>query len=397
MSLTLLLRSYLVTSGNQRKQVTLIFAWYAFAVVTVFVPVFTPVPNYINPGIFGLLILLVATTYSLRKFGLFTVNPQYKTHMFDEIGESVVILNAVGSVIDFNQPAAELLELDDHHLGQSATAVFAENPDLKEVIEGEVSKRTVTRQTETGQRYFAATTSPFTYGRELFGTILVLRDVTPIERQERELDVLRQVFARVFRHNMRNELNVIRGHVRNVQPEVGDDPAQELQVADRSVERLLDHSKKARQIEEIVGGGYENYPQSLSRLASEVVSDCRERYPDATIVDNVDDVSVTVVSRFGRAIENAIENAVEHNPDSVVVELGSEVHDDTVTLVVEDDGVGIPETEIQPLRDGRETDLSHISGVGLWLMKWYVEKSNGTFDIKRTESGTRVEMRLNRD
>ncbi|MGM0591752.1 MAG: histidine kinase N-terminal 7TM domain-containing protein, partial [Halobacteriota archaeon] len=363
MSLTLLFRGYLVTSGKQRKQVTLILAWYVIAVVTVFMPIFSPLPNYVNPGIFGLLALLIGTTYSLRTYGLFTIVPLDKTDVFDAIEDAVVMLNMEGSVIDYNRRATEQFSLSARDLGQSVTTVLAAYPALQELIESEETAKTITKHTARGDRHFAATTSPFSYGRGMSGTILVLRDITPIKDREAELDLLRQVFSRVFRHNIRNELNLISGHLRDMQSQNDDEQVQRIRSATRATDRILDHTDKARQAEEVVGESHEILSWPFQKLVSDIVSNCRERYPDATIINTVDDVSILAIPGFEKAIEGGIENAVEHNPSPVVVELSSEVDDDTVTLVIEDDGVGIPETEIIPLTEEQETAISQSSGV----------------------------------
>lgn len=59
----------------------------------------------------------------------------------------------------------------------------------------------------------------------------------------------------------------------------------------------------------------------------------------------------------------------------------------TVRLFSEDTGSGIPSEEIEVINGERETGLSHASGVGLWLMRWIIEKSDGEIDLKNTDQG----------
>lgn len=396
MNLTLLFRGYLVTSGKHRKQVMSIFGGYFVAVLSVFLPVVSPVPDYANPGVFGLLALLVAAGYSLKRFDLFTIGPLERRYVVDEIDDAVVMWNTERSVIDFNEVARERFGLAPRDIGHAATTVFSAYPALQELIEGEETTQTITRQTAGGEKHFAATATPFDRGRGPSGTILVLRNITPMKDREEELDMLRQVFLRVFRHNIRNELNVISGHLQSVQSQLDDDQLEQIRPASEAINRILNHSEKARQTGQLLGRSSETRSVSLQKLVSHTVSSRAEQYPDATITCDVDDVPVRVITGFENAIGGAVENSVEHNADSVVVELSSEVEDDTVTLIIEDNGTGIPDAEVNALTAERETALSHTSGVGLWLMKWAVEKSNGEFGIARTATGTRVEMRLER-
>lgn len=98
------------------------------------------------------------------------------------------------------------------------------------------------------------------------------------------------------------------------------------------------------------------------------------------------------------AVANVVENALEHHSgDSPpAVDVTAQVDGDTVALVVEDDGPGVPQNEIKVIERETETDLEHGSGVGLWLVKWVVEESGGILDIENTGNGTRVTIELRR-
>lgn len=63
-------------------------------------------------------------------------------------------------------------------------------------------------------------------------------------------------------------------------------------------------------------------------------------------------------------------------------------------MEVEDDGPGIPREEIDVLERGEESDLDHLSGLGLWIIHWVVEESNGEIDIKTKPEGTIISIKL---
>jgi len=96
------------------------------------------------------------------------------------------------------------------------------------------------------------------------------------------------------------------------------------------------------------------------------------------------------------ALTNLIENACEHTapPDSTIL-VTATATDDTVGLTVRDDGPGIPDAEIEVLEAMSETKLEHGSGLGLWIVNWVVEQSEGTLAFD-TSDGTRVEITLDR-
>jgi signal transduction histidine kinase len=89
------------------------------------------------------------------------------------------------------------------------------------------------------------------------------------------------------------------------------------------------------------------------------------------------------------AVENLLENAVEHNDADrprVDVAVDPATGDDRYTrLSVADDGPVIPEPELAVLRKGVETPLEHGSGIGLWLVHWAVTAAGGDVTFERTE------------
>jgi signal transduction histidine kinase len=67
-----------------------------------------------------------------------------------------------------------------------------------------------------------------------------------------------------------------------------------------------------------------------------------------------------------------------------------------VVIEIEDDGPGIPESELDPLAAGGETQLVHGSGAGLWIVDRVVRYSGGTVEFDSSESGTVVRLILDR-
>ena len=64
-------------------------------------------------------------------------------------------------------------------------------------------------------------------------------------------------------------------------------------------------------------------------------------------------------------------------------------------MCVADNGPGIPESERRAISQGIETQLAHVSGLGLWLTKWIVDQSNGDIRFAQNDPrGTIVGIRL---
>jgi sensor histidine kinase regulating citrate/malate metabolism len=66
---------------------------------------------------------------------------------------------------------------------------------------------------------------------------------------------------------------------------------------------------------------------------------------------------------------------------------------DSSVVRIEDDGPGIPETQLIPIEAGTETNLQHGRGLGLWQLRWCVDELNGELSFD-TSSGTTVRITI---
>jgi signal transduction histidine kinase len=223
------------------------------------------------------------------------------------------------------------------------------------------------------------------------------------ETELREREQRLQVFNRVLRHNLRNDMTVVVNYAEFVAEE-SDDPAV-VEAAEKITTRgwdLVDLGEKASSIETAMEG---EDPRPAARDVTAVVTDVaaelREEYPTADVSVEVGDGQHAKASpALGVAVENVCENAVEHNDGSdpevaISVENVADDGDQWVRITVADDGPGIPEYERTVLTEGEETALEHGSGLGLWLVHWVVERSGGRLSFDENEPrGSVVRMDL---
>lgn len=83
---------------------------------------------------------------------------------------------------------------------------------------------------------------------------------------------------------------------------------------------------------------------------------------------------------------NILTNAVKFSPDKEEVSLNVLDHDEFITLEIRDDGIGIPDEELElifePFTRGRSVADIQGTGLGLSIVKKAVELLNGTIDVK---------------
>ena len=264
--------------------------------------------------------------------------------------------------------------------------------------DGGVVERTATLLTRSGERTpYRVTMGPVVDGDgSTVGAVGVGEDLTEASLRRERLAVL----TRVLRHNFRNELNVVMGFTRQAKRSV-DDPDTLAQL-DRVVDtagRLLHLGETARKVERLLG----ERPTPGPAQVSSVVSDAITAVPDglgerADIETDVSpDLTVSAVDQLSDAVAELVDNAIRHNDTDrprvhvSATELPSE---SWVSLVVADDGPGIPPAERAVLA-GDETPLDHASGLGLWYVNWVVTAGGGSLDITDSKGGgTRIELSL---
>lgn len=342
-----------------------------------------------------------------RKQKLTALKQRYET-LLEAAPDPVFVADAeTGEIIELNGAAETLLgEPREQIIGCHQTALHpAEDAELyreafnqvegeqtivRELPDGSLPKL-VTAHNESIPIEISVGTFSLPDGPVIYG---IFRDVSEQIERKKELETLKQIFSRIFRHDVRNKLNIAQGHLNLIKEETETHTASVESALD-AIDHVLTRAEGVRKIKELDDRNSPTIVRNLSTLVSNVVSDYQydER---VTVETDVSDGTVQVVKDFEAVIEMAIDNAIEHNPTPVSVSITTDVRRKEAILLVADDGDGIPTNEIDTLTTEEETPLSHSTGVGLWTMKWYVKKSGGCLSVEATDSGTELRITLPR-
>lgn len=300
------------------------------------------------------------------------------------VGDCVIVLSDDDIVTEVNDAALEAFDrARTDVLGESVGALLGPSPEF-----------------ETDEEYLV--TGPFGHREfevRVFGTgaggtdtarTLVARDVTQRRRRQQQLSVLN----RVLRHNLRNNLDVVRSRVDYARRAGDGDVAETLAAAQEATDDLLATAGAARRVQSLLEDP--NWQSvDLQTVAEDAVGRAREEYPDATVrVESGTDATATeVIEGFDRAVWELVENACEHAGAEPTVVVSVERVGQFLRLRVIDDGPGLPDNERMVLNRAVETSLEHGSGLGLWLTKWLVDASGGavTFAV---DDGTTARVDL---
>ena len=307
----------------------------------------------------------------------------------DDIATPVAIVDVDGRVVNLNPAAEGMLAVDkqaaltrplgDLLVGDSVSADG--EPDRVTVENGGSLREFKIQQTELRDE-----------GGTQLGYTVVFQDVTDEIRRERRLEVLN----RFLRHNVRNEGVVIQARADLLAEELAGDHADHAETIGTAVDRLVESGTKARTLSEVAADDEALVTVDLHRSVTAVVDGLADEHGGEVTVSVPETLSLTTQpDLLDVVVENLLENALAHVDDPAVT-VAATSDGDEVVLTVSDDGQGVPDHELAVLERGRETDLDHGSGIGLWLVRWATTALGGTLSIDASD-GTTATVRLPRD
>jgi PAS domain S-box-containing protein len=317
--------------------------------------------------------------------------------IFDSVNDGIIVWDPETlDIIDANEAYFEMLGYDDiaelRELGVDGLSVTEEG--YTETRGKEIHQRVA----ETGEPELVEWRGETSDGERLWlevkvaraviggeeRTISINRDVTERKRREQRLEV----FNRILRHNLRNHLDVIGSHAEVLADRTDGDHADRILT---STERLGEMGKRARTIDRFMARELRETTVDLPALVGETLDALDATDSGVTVTVDAPSTApmVTDGEVLGVVLESVLDNAVRYADSTVTVTV--ETASEGYVVTVADDGPGIPSEELVPLDAETETEFQHARGLGLWQLKWGVEKLNGTLSFD-TGDGTTVRI-----
>lgn len=219
------------------------------------------------------------------------------------------------------------------------------------------------------------------------------------EAEDRE-DLLAYLNA-TLRHEILNTATVIVGNADIVREECDADGT----IPDR-METIKSHAQEMEDVIEDVRtllyaseGTMNTEPTDVTELLTEELTTLRDTVEPVTIETSMPEQAlVRANDALGRAFENLLRNAVEHNDgDTPRVEVTVTRNPGTVVVRIADNGPGIPESERESLFV-REIRVDSNHGLGLMLAKELLTSYDGTIELTDTgPDGTEFTITLPRE
>ena len=294
--------------------------------------------------------------------------------------EPAVFLDPDDRVRDYNQAAAALFPALEDSIGnrvEEIVPVIASRLDDPGVLEIDASE---------GSRYYQISTTPFTTGGVTTGQLVTINDVTEREAYRQQLEEKTEqleALNRVVRHDIRNDMAVIRGWAETLTPHVDSEGQDALDRVLRKSDHVIEVTETVREFVESLSGDYaiEPRPTSLRRHLETELEAVRESFAEAEFrVDGeIPAVDVLANEMLPSVFRNLLENAVRHN-DSETPEITVDAveTDDVVRIRIADNGPGIPDEQKGRVFGKGEKGLdSPGSGIGLYLVYTLTDQFGG--------------------
>ncbi|MBE7218082.1 MAG: PAS domain-containing sensor histidine kinase, partial [Caulobacteraceae bacterium] len=324
------------------------------------------------------------------------------------VSAGVLGLDAHGAVSAANQPALVLLGLEGQDvLGRSLKEVAPELCDIAErarrtgqQAEGEVD---VVRGADT--RRLRGRAAPGEEG----GLVLTFDDITRLLSAQRNA-AWRDV-ARRIAHEIKNPLTPIQLSAERLRRRYRKEIASDLEIFDRCTDTIIRQvGDIGRMVDEF--SSFARMPQpvfapaDLAELVRETAFAQRIAYPDVAVeVGELTPAPISADARLlGQALANVLKNAGEavaaraaQQPDPPgLIRVWIEEAAGRASVMVEDNGVGLPAKDRERLTEPYMTTREKGTGLGLAIVKRILEEHGGELRLSDSAHppGARVALTL---
>jgi len=376
--------------------------------------------NYIQIGIMSAILLLVGLGgyLSLMFAQGYRASQHTLKHMqafhgllLSRLPDGIMATDSSGNIKTFNGKMEELVNKSSGDvinrkpkdiLPESLHSVFTSNEDL-------FDRQLQFIAPSSGKEYTLSINSMaiIDKGGTIQGKVLLVHDLSEIKRLEKDmrrnerLAALGKMAAGVA-HEVRNPLSSIKGFATLLGSRFSKDSEEkkaatlmidQVDRLNRSISELLQYTRPLPLTMK---------PVTLNRLISEALhlmeTDATDR--GVTISFHEPDEVNTILAdkdRLNQVLLNLFLNGLQAMPEGGILDVKIDSNDKQVTIIVSDNGCGIPPDHMNRIIDPYFTTKPEGTGLGLAMVNKIIDEHGGTLSIESEEGrGTKVSVVLNR-
>ncbi|MGF7059326.1 ATP-binding protein [Brassicibacter mesophilus] len=330
--------------------------------------------------------------------------------IFTYMADGVVAVNMEGDIIHANPIALSMLNLRYEELSKTKYDEVFRRLNKKVTLEyiGNKRKWKGNEIIEANSSIYNAKYAPLRNEKdEINGMILVLQDIT----EQQKLENMRKEFVANVSHELKTPITTIKSYTETLIEGVLDNKelaTQFLSVVNGECDRM------ARIVRDLLQLSNLDYKQTkwskvpldtkqlLENVYMKVKMSAMEKNQklSLTVQENISNI---IADKDGveQVILNIVTNAIKYTPDNGSVDIKATQNDSEVIIKVSDDGIGIPEEDIDRIFerfyrvDKARSRALGGTGLGLSIAKQIIEAQNGRISIRSNYNvGTEVDIVL---
>ncbi|MCI9670537.1 MAG: cell wall metabolism sensor histidine kinase WalK [Lawsonibacter sp.] len=325
--------------------------------------------------------------------------------LFLHMTDGVVAFSREGRVIHSNPAADRLLR---RAIGRETTyeELFGGAATLDQVL---AAPDHLEEERQVRDRFLQLLMAPFDRGREGGGALVVLHDVT----EQRKNEEMRREFVANVSHELRTPLTNIRSYAETLIDNAGEMPSD---MEKKFLGVILNESDRMTHIVQDL--------LTLSRFDSERGELKLSRFPFGEAVKDIYNAVYMEAQKHSHTLTlelepglpeiladrervlqvmmNIVSNSIKYTPDGGHIDIYAGRKRDRVWMIVDDDGIGIPEEDRPRIFerfyrvDKARSRQSGGTGLGLSIAKEIVERHRGRITLLNKESpGLAIRLELN--
>jgi signal transduction histidine kinase len=221
-----------------------------------------------------------------------------------------------------------------------------------------------------------------------------IRSRERLERARQDLESrkeLIELYDRLLRHDLGNELQVIAGFADVVAEDVDGQTAEHAEKIQRAAGNAADLIERVGDLVSSLEAQDEPEPRDLRPVLADTAADIEANYPSLAVEFDPDDADYRVYGGdlLDSVFRNIVSNAAVHNEGDVTVRITvAESGTEQVVVTVADDGEGVDEAVREEIfQMGHKGPDSSGSGFGLGFVRALTESYGGSITVADSEAG----------
>lgn len=215
--------------------------------------------------------------------------------------------------------------------------------------------------------------------------IAYCQDITKQQEYEKQLQEQRdslELLNQVVRHDLRNDMTVLRGRAALLEEYVAPGGMSDLKAIQEATERAIELTNTARDLSETMLSTDEDIqPVRLDRHLEAPITKAASKFDHATITTDgqIPDIQVRGNDLLEAVFRNIIENGIAHNDkEEPKLHISTAIDSDMITVAIADNGPGVSDNHKQVIFGKGEKSLdSSGAGIGLYLVETLVDQYGG--------------------